>query len=149
MDFHEQLQKDLANAMKAKNDTQKWVIRMLKSAIQLAEKNKGEPLSEEDFLQAVQKEIKTRNEAKADAEKAQRQELIDAADAEIAILKTYLPAQLSTEELTDLVQQTISETSATSVKDMGKVLKNLLPKLQGRATNAEASRIVKEELSKE
>ena len=149
MDFHEQLQKDLANAMKAKNDTQKWVIRMLKSAIQLAEKNKGEPLSEEEFLQAVQKEIKTRNESKADAEKARRQDLIDAADAEIAILKTYLPAQLGTEELTDLVRQTISETSATSVKDMGKVLKNLLPKLQGRATNAEASHIVKEELSKE
>ena len=149
MDFHEQLQKDLANAMKAKNDTQKWVIRMLKSAIQLAEKNKGEPLSEEEFLQAVQKEIKTRNESKADAEKARRQDLIDAADAEIAILKTYLPAQLSAAELTDLVRQTISETSATSVKDMGKVLKNLLPKLQGRATNAEASRIVKEELSKE
>lgn len=149
MDFHEQLQKDLANAMRAKNDTQKWVVRMLKSAIQLAEVSKGEPLSEDEFLQAVQKEIKTRNEAKADAEKAQRQELIDAADAEIAILKTYLPAQLSTEELTTLVRQTISETSATSVKDMGKVLKNLLPKLQGRATNAEASRIVKEELSKE
>ena len=149
MDFHEQLQKDLANAMRAKNDTQKWVIRMLKSAIQLAEVNKGEPLSEEEFLQAVQKEIKTRNEAKADAEKANRQELIDAADAEIAILKTYLPAQLSTEELTDMVRNTISETSATSVKDMGTVLKNLLPKLQGRATNAEASRIVKEELSKE
>ena len=149
MDFHEQLQKDLAIAMKAKNDTQKWVIRMLKSAIQLAEVSQGEPLSEDEFLQAVQKEIKTRNEAKADAEKAQRQELIDAADAEIAILKTYLPAQLSTEELTTLVRQTISETSATSVKDMGKVLKNLLPKLQGRATNAEASRIVKEELSKE
>ncbi len=149
MDFHEQLQKDLANAMKAKNDTQKWVIRMLKSAIQLAEKNKGEPLSEEEFLQAVQKEIKTRNESKADAEKANRQDLIDAADAEIAILKTYLPVQLGTEEFTDLVRQTISETSATSVKDMGKVLKNLLPKLQGRATNAEASRIVKEELSKE
>ena len=100
-------------------------------------------------MQAVQKEIKTRNEAIADAEKAHRQDLIDAADAEIAILKAYLPAQFSTEELTDLVQQTISETSATSVKDMGKVLKNLLPKLQGRATNAEASRIVKEELSKE
>lgn len=149
MDFHEQLQKDLANAMRAKNDTQKWVVRMLKSAIQLAEIKKGEALSEEEFLMAVQKEIKTRNEAKIDAEKAGRQELINAADAEIAILKTYLPAQFSTEELTELIRQTISETKATSVKDMGMVLKNLLPKLQGKATNAEASRIVKEELSKE
>ncbi len=149
MDFHEQLQKDLANAMRAKNDTQKWVVRMLKSAIQLAEIKKGEALSEEEFLMAVQKEIKTRNEAKIDAEKAGRKELIDAADAEIAILKTYLPAQFSTEELTELIRQTISETKATSVKDMGMVLKNLLPKLQGKATNAEASRIVKEELSKE
>lgn len=122
---------------------------MLKSAIQLAEIKKGEALSEEEFLMAVQKEIKTRNEAKIDAEKAGRQELINAADAEIAILKTYLPAQFSTEELTELIRQTISETKAISVKDMGMVLKNLLPKLQGKATNAEASRIVKEELSKE
>ena len=147
MDFHKTLQDDLVNATKARNDTQKWVIRMLKSAIQLAEVSKGQPLTEDEFLAVVQKEIKTRNEALADAEKANRQDLIDAAHAETEILKTYLPAQLNQEELTVLVRKTITEVNATSIQDMGTVMKVLLPKLQGKATNAEASRIVKEELN--
>ena len=148
MDFHKKLQDDLASAMKAKNETQKWVIRMLKSAIQLAEVSKGQPLTEDEFLATVQKEIKTRNEALADAEKANRQDLIDAAHAQIEVLKTYLPAQLSEAELIEMVRQAIKEVKATSPKDMGVVMKTLLPKLQGRATNSEASHIVKDELTK-
>ncbi|MEL7627040.1 MAG: GatB/YqeY domain-containing protein [Anaerolineaceae bacterium] len=148
MDFHKILQDDLASAMKAKNETQKWVIRMLKSAIQLAEVSKGQPLTEDEFLATVQKEIKTRNEALADAEKANRQDLIDAAHAQIEVLKTYLPAQLSEAELIEMVRQAIKEVNATSPKDMGMVMKTLLPKLQGRATNSEASHIVKDELTK-
>ncbi len=148
MDFHNKLQNDLAFAMKARNDTQKWVVRLLKSTIELAEVNKGQPLNEDEFLAVVQKEIKTRNESLADAVRANRQDLIDAAHAEIEILKAYLPAQLSPEELVVLVRQTIKEVNATSAKDMGTVMKVLLPKLQGMATNSEASRVVKEELSK-
>ena len=149
MDFHNKLQDDLVTATKARNDTQKWVVRMLKSAVKLDEVSKGRPLTEEEFLVVVQKEIKTRNEALADAERAKRQDLIDAAHAEIGILKTYLPAQLSQEELTELVKESIKDVNASSIKDMGTVMKTLLPKLQGRATNSEASRIVKEELNKE
>ena len=149
MDFHNKLQDDLIASMKARDETRKWVVKMLKSAIQLAEVSKGEPLSEEEFLAVVQKEIKGRYEAHADALRAGRQDLIDAANAEIDILKSYLPAQLSQEELTSLVRQTIEELGAGSVKDMGTVMKTLLPLLQGRATNSEASRIVKEELSRE
>ena len=148
MDFHKKLQNDLAFAMKARNETQKWVVRLLKSTIELAEVNKGQPLNEDEFLAVVQKEIKTRNESLADAVRANRQDLIDAAHAEIEILKAYLPAQLSPEELVVLVRQTIKEVNATSAKDMGTVMKVLLPKLQGMATNSEASRVVKEELSK-
>lgn len=121
---------------------------MLKSAIQLAEVSKGQPLTEDEFLATVQKEIKTRNEALADAEKANRQDLIDAAHAQIEVLKTYLPAQLSEAELIEMVRQAIKEVNATSPKDMGMVMKTLLPKLQGRATNSEASHIVKDELTK-
>lgn len=149
MDFHNKLQDDLVTATKARNDTQKWVVRMLKSAVKLDEVSKRRPLTEEEFLAVVQKEIKTRNEPLADAERANRQDLIDAAHAEIAILKTYLPAQLSQEELTVLVKQSIKDVNASSIKDMGIVMKTLLPKLQGKATNSEASRIVKEELNKE
>lgn len=148
MDFHTKLQNDLVNAMKARDDTQKWVVRLLKSTIELAEVSKGKALTDDEFLGVVQKEIKTRNESLADAQKAHRQDLVDAALAEIEILKTYLPAQLNPNELLELVRQTIVEVNATSSKDMGAVMKVLLPKLQGSATNSEASRIVKEELSK-
>jgi uncharacterized protein YqeY len=148
MDFHTKLQNDLVNAMIARDDTQKWVVRLLKSTIELAEVSKGKALTDDEFLGVVQKEIKTRNESLADAQKAHRQDLIDAALAEIEILKTYLPAQLNPNELLELVRQTIVEVNATSSKDMGAVMKVLLPKLQGMATNSEASRIVKEELSK-
>lgn len=148
MDFHTKLQNDLVNAMKARDDTQKWVVRLLKSTIELAEVSKGKALTDDEFLGVVQKEIKTRNESLADAQKAHRQDLVDAALAEIEILKTYLPAQLNPNELLELVRQTIVEVNATSSKDMGAVMKVLLPKLQGMATNSEASRIVKEELSK-
>lgn len=148
MDFHTKLQNDLVNAMKARDDTQKWVVRLLKSTIELAEVSKGKALTDDEFLGVVQKEIKTRNESLADAQKAHRQDLIDAALAEIEILKTYLPAQLNPNELLELVRQTIVDVNATSSKDMGAVMKVLLPKLQGMATNSEASRVVKEELSK-
>ena len=148
MDFHIKLQNDLVNAMKARDDTQKWVVRLLKSTIELAEVSKGKALTDDEFLGVVQKEIKTRNESLADAQKAHRQDLVDAALAEIEILKTYLPAQLNPNELLELVRQTIVEVNATSSKDMGAVMKVLLPKLQGMATNSEASRVVKEELSK-
>ncbi len=148
MDFHTKLQNDLVNAMKARDDTQKWVVRLLKSTIELAEVSKGKALTDDEFLGVVQKEIKTRNESLADAQKAHRQDLVDAALAEIEILKTYLPAQLNPNELLELVRQTIVEVNATSSKDMGAVMKVLLPKLQGMATNSEASRVVKEELSK-
>jgi len=148
MDFHTKLQNDLVNAMKARDDTQKWVVRLLKSTIELAEVSKGKSLTDDEFLGVVQKEIKTRNESLADAQKAHRQDLVDAALAEIEILKTYLPAQLNPNELLELVRQTIVDVNATSSKDMGAVMKVLLPKLQGMATNSEASRVVKEELSK-
>lgn len=148
MDFHTKLQNDLVNAMIARDDTQKWVVRLLKSTIELAEVSKGKALTDDEFLGVVQKEIKTRNESLADAQKAHRQDLVDAALAEIEILKTYLPAQLNPNELLELVRQTIVDVNATSSKDMGAVMKVLLPKLQGMATNSEASRVVKEELSK-
>ncbi|MDD3948643.1 MAG: GatB/YqeY domain-containing protein [Anaerolineaceae bacterium] len=149
MDFHEQLQSDLIKSLREKDDTRKWVIKMLKSAIQLAEVSKGSGLTQEEFLSVVQKEIKTRNESLADATKANRPDLIEAAENEITILKTYLPAQLSEEELLSMVREAIQDAGASAPKDMGAVMKLLLPRLQGRAPNSEASRLVKAELTEE
>ena len=149
MEFHEQLQSDLIKSLREKDDTRKWVIKMLKSAIQLAEVSKGSGLTQEEFLSVVQKEIKTRNESLADATKANRPDLIEAAENEITILKTYLPAQLSEEELLSMVREAIQDAGASAPKDMGAVMKLLLPRLQGRAPNSEASRLVKAELTEE
>lgn len=149
MNFHEQLQTDLIKALREKDETRKWVIKMLKAAIQLAEVSKGESLTQDEFLSLVQKEIKTRHESLADATRANRDDLIKAANNEIEILKTYLPEQLSEEELISMVREAIQESGASAPKDMGAVMKILLPRLQGRAPNSEASRLVKAELNKD
>ena len=147
MDLKERLQADLINAMKTHDETTKWVVKMIKSAIQLAEVAKGSELNQDEMLAIVQKEIKTREESKADAQKAHRDDLVLQADQQIACLKTYLPAQLTVEELKDLVRSVIAQCNATSSKDMGIVMKTLQPLLAGRASNAEASRVVRELLA--
>ncbi|HNZ15973.1 MAG TPA: GatB/YqeY domain-containing protein [Anaerolineaceae bacterium] len=147
MNIKEQLQADLITAMKTHDETKKWVVKMIKAAIQLAEVAKGKELEQEEILALIQKEIKTRHETRADAEKAGREELMAQADQEIACLKTYLPAQLSEEELKDLVRNVIAQCGASSLKDMGIVMKTLQPILAGRASNAEASRVVREFLT--
>lgn len=147
MNLKERLQSDLVQAMKTHDETKKWVIKMIKAAIQLAEVAKGKELDQDEIMAIIQKEIKTRQEAKADAEKAHRDDLVAQADQEIACLKTYLPAQLSAEELKELVRSVIAECNAASIKDMGVVMKTLQPLLAGRASNAEASQVVRELLT--
>ena len=147
MNLKEKLQADLVHAMKTHDETLKWVVKLIKSSIQLAEVAKAGELTQDEILSIIQKEIKTREESKADAEKAQREDLATQADLEIACLKTYLPAQLDANELKDLVRSVIVQCNATSSKDMGMVMKTLQPLLAGRASNAEASRVVRELLA--
>ncbi len=147
MNLKERLQADLVHSMKTHDDTTKWVVKMIKSTIELAEVAKGKELDQEEIMAVIQKEIKTRQEARADAEKAKRSDLIAQADQEIACLKAYLPVQLSLEELQALVRSVIADCNATSVKDMGVVMKSLQPQLAGRTSNAEASRVVRELLA--
>ena len=148
MDYENQLKNDLYAAMRANDTLRKRVIRLLMSSIQLAEVAKGAKLDDGEFIAQVQKEIKTKNDTIVDAEKANRPEMVAEQKEEIKVLEGYLPKQLSEAELVQLAEEVIQETGATSPKDMGKVLKVLLPKLAGRATNQEASRVVKECLSK-
>ena len=147
MDLKEKLQADLVHAMKTHDETLKWVVKLIKSSIQLAEVAKAGELTQDEIISIIQKEIKTRVESKADAEKAQREDLATQADLEIACLKNYLPAQLDANELKDLVRSVIVQCNATSSKDMGMVMKTLQPLLAGRASNAEASRVVRELLA--
>jgi len=148
MDYETVLKNDLYAAMRANDTLRKRVIRLLMSSIELAEVAKGSKLTDSEFIALVQKEIKTKNDTIADAEKANRPEMVREQQAEIKVLEAYLPQQLSEAELVQLAEEVIQETGATSPKDMGKVLKVLIPKLAGRATNQDASRVVKDCLTK-
>ena len=148
MDYETILKNDLYAAMRANDTLRKRVIRLLISSIELAEVAKGSKLTDSEFIALVQKEIKTKNDTIVDAEKANRPEMVKEQREEIKVLEVYLPKQLSEAELVQLAEEVIQETGATSPKDMGKVLKVLIPKLAGRATNQDASRVVKECLTK-
>lgn len=148
MDYETILKNDLYAAMRANDTLRKRVFRLLISSIELAEVAKGSKLTDSEFIALVQKEIKTKNDTIVDAEKANRPEMVKEQLEEIKVLEAYLPKQLSEAELVQLAEEVIQETGATSPKDMGKVLKVLIPKLAGRATNQDASRVVKDCLTK-
>lgn len=148
MDNNQRLKEDLQKAIKDQNPLRKRVLRLLISSIQLAEVAKSAQLSDLEFLAVVQKEIKTKLDTIADAEKAGRAEMVAESRLEIKELEAYLPRQLTEAELVAMAEEVIHETGAASPKDMGQVLKVLIPKLAGRATNQDASRVAKDCLSK-
>ena len=143
MDLKSTIQTDLKDAMRHGEETRKSTLRMALSAIKLAEVEKGAHLDEAAYLAIIQKEIKARREAIADAERAHRPELITQAEQEIIILQGYLPPAFSQEELEVLVKAAIGEVGATSIREMGQVMKILVPRLQGRASNDQASQVVR------
>jgi uncharacterized protein YqeY len=143
MDLKSTLQADLKDALRHGEETRKSTLRMALSAIKLAEIDKGAQLDEGEYLAIIQKEIKSRREAIADAERANRPELITQAHQEINVLQTYMPASFSEDELEMLVKAAIQEAGATSIQDMRKVMTILIPKLQARATGDQASKLVR------
>jgi uncharacterized protein YqeY len=144
MSLNEQLTADLKAAMKAKNKTQLNVIRMIKSALMNAKIQKGSDLSNEDELQVITTEMKQRKDSLSEFEKAGREDLVAEIKAEIEVVEKYLPAQLSDDELSEVIQATITEIGATSMKDMGKVMSTLMPKVKGRADGGKVNQVVKQ-----
>ena len=138
-----ELQNHLKEAMRSGDVVRKRTLRMALSAIKLAEIDKSQALDETGIAAILQKEIKTRRESIADAQRANRPDLITATEAEIGVLEGYLPKAISPEELDQLARQVITELGATSMKDMGLVMKTLLPRLQGRAPGDQVSAAVK------
>jgi uncharacterized protein YqeY len=143
MEIKSTLQSDLTDAIRHGEETRKSTLRMVLSAIKFAEVEKNAHMDEAAYLAIIQKEIKARRETIADAEKANRPELITQAEEEIVILQGYLPAALSQEELENMAKLAITEVGATSIREMGQVMKILMPRLQGRATGDQASQVVR------
>jgi len=146
MSIHLILEDHLHKAIKEKDEARKTTLRLLMSSIKLAEVANGASLSDADKLAIIQKEIKTRNDTIIDASKAERKDLISEAEYEIKILEEYLPKQVSYQELLSIVAQVIQEVDAKSMKDMGKVMKVLIDRLAGKASNQDASKAVRESL---
>jgi len=138
-----QLEDALKDAMRAGDDLRKRTLRMALSAIRLAEIDTGQALDDFAVQAILQKEVKSRQEAIAEAQQAKRPDLEAAARDEIAVLEDFLPKQLSPQELEALAKEVIAEVGATSMKDMGQVMKVLLPRLQNRAPGDQASRVVR------
>jgi uncharacterized protein YqeY len=139
----ETLELKLREAMRANDDVSRRTIRMILSAVKLAEIDKGQPLDETGITTILQKEVKIRQEAVQDAEKANRPDLIEAAKAEQAIIDTFLPKQLSEAEIEVLIREAIFETNASGPADMGKVMKAIMAKAQGRASGDKINQIVR------
>jgi uncharacterized protein YqeY len=137
------IEQALKEAMRNNDEVARRTIRMILSAIKLAEVEKGVALDESALLAVLQKELKSRRESIADAEKANRFDLAEAAKAEIAVIESFLPKQLSLEELEALAREAIQEVGATTPADMGKVMKILIPKVQGRASGDQVSQVVR------
>lgn len=142
-----ELESALKDAMRAGDDRRKSTIRMTLAAIKLTEVEKGAPMDANGVMAVLQKEVKARREAIADAEKAGRPELVEASQAEMVILESFLPKAISAEELEELARAAIAEAGATSLREMGAVMKLLVPRLQGRASGDQASQAVKRLLS--
>jgi len=133
--------------MRAKDRARLSSIRMLQAAIQRREVDERIELNNEQCLAVVEKLIKQSRDAAEQFEKAGRQELVDKENQDIAVWQAYLPEQLSEQEVDALIKQAISETGATSMKEMGKVMGWLKPKLQGKADMGQVSGKIKSALS--
>jgi uncharacterized protein YqeY len=137
---------DMKEAMRAGDKARLSAIRMLRSAIKDHEIEIGKPLVDEDVLQLVARLIKQRKESASQYREAGRADLEQRELAEVEVLNAYLPAQLSAEELAHIIEEGIGETGACSIRDMGKVMAWLRPRVLGRSDMGEVSAKVKERL---
>lgn len=143
----ERLLQDFKEAMKEKNELKKNTIMMVRAAILQIEKDTQKVLNDDAILEILAKEIKKRKDSLEDIEKSGREDLIKQVKDEMAIIKAYLPEELSLEELEKIIEEVIAETGATSMKDMGKVMQAAKAKTAGRADNKVINEIVKKKLS--
>ena len=144
-----QIQENLKQAQLARDEIKVSTLRLLLSEIKNAEIQKGGELSDEDTVSIVQRGAKKRKEAASGFRSGGREEQALKEEAELKILESYLPSQLSNEELTKLVQDSITEVGANSLQDLGKVMGVVMSKVAGRAEGGTVSNLVKEKLTKE
>ena len=143
----EKLMDDLKDAMKEKDEIKKNTVQMVRAAILQIEKDKGIEVTDEMIVDIIAKEVKKRKDAQVEFEKGGREDLISQNQKEIVVLSSYLPKQLSIEEIEEIVKCVISEVGATSLKDMGMVMKASKEKIGAAADGKSINEAVKKLLS--
>ena len=140
----EKLMEDLKEAMRSKNEIKKNTVQMVRAAILQIEKDKGIQVEDDRILEIIAKEVKSKKDALKDFEKAERQDLIEQTNNEIEVLQQYLPKQLSREEIKVELEKIISEIGATTMKDMGAIMKEAKAKMGASADGKTINEVAKE-----
>ncbi len=148
MSLKSQIQQDLTQAIKSKDTIKTGALRMLKAAIMKFEvSGPKKEATDEDIINIIQKEVKQRKDSQEQFEKGGRKEMAEKEKQEAEVLATYLPEQMSEDELKNIVQETIQNIGATSKADIGKVMGAIMPKIKGRADGKTINKLVMEALS--
>lgn len=148
MTLKKQLMEDLKSSMKNKDTIRKNTIILIRAAIKQKEVDEKTELSDEDIIAIISKQLKERRSSLEDFENANREDLVQHTHKEIDILLGYLPKQLTDEEITKIVSDAIEDTDAKSMKDIGSLMKVIMPKVQGRAHGKIINDKIKELLNK-
>jgi uncharacterized protein YqeY len=138
---------DLKQAMLDQDAERRDALRLLLSSLRSAEKDLQRPLSDDEELQVLQRERKRRQEAAEAFRAGGREEQAAAEEQELAVLEEFMPAPLSEEELEEIVDDAIAEVGATSLRDLGRVMADVMPQVAGRADGSQVSQLVKEKLA--
>jgi uncharacterized protein len=143
----EELEDDVKDAMRAGDTARRDALRLILASLKSAEKDLLRPLSEDEELQVLQRERKKRIEAAEAFRGGGREEQAAKEDAELAVLEEFMPEPLGEEELERIVDDAIAENGATSMRDMGRVMKDVMPQIAGRADGAAVSQMLREKLA--
>jgi uncharacterized protein len=143
----ERIQEELKDAMRERDSQRRDALRLILSSLQSAEKELQRPLTEQEELQVLQRERKRRVEAEEAFRAAGREDQADAEDFELEVLEEFMPEPLGEEELEEIIDDAIAENGATSLRDLGRVMADVMPQVAGRADGAEVSQLVREKLA--
>lgn len=146
MPIKDKLMEDLKYSMKNKDTVRKNTVTMVRAAIKQKEIDEKIELTDEDILDIISKQVKQRKDSIEEFAKGGREDLVELTKKEIDVLMEYLPKQLTEEEIEPIVKEAIEEVKAESMKDMGKVMNAVLPKVKGRADGSVVNKIVRKHL---
>ena len=147
MTLAEKINSDMVKYMKEKDSFSLGVVRMVKGAIQLEKINLKRELNDDEVISVVAKQIKMRNDSIAEFTKANRTDLIEQYKKEIEVLNSYMPEQLSLDDINKIIDEAFTKINPTGSKDMGLIMKEVSPKLKGRADMGKVNGIIKERLN--